>query len=445
MPESFIGPLLAELVAHEVGHTLGLRHNFKSSSSYTLAEINSRTFKGTKVTAGSVMDYLPININMESGEVQGDYCMTGIGPYDYWAIEYGYSSSSNLKPILDRVAESGLAYATDEDTIGPDPLARRYDFSKNPLDYAKNQLRLAKYHRQRIIEKFVKDGESWAKARGGYEMTLNLQTSCLSMMGRWVGGAFINRDRKGDKNARVPVEVVPPAAQRDALKWMIENAFFDDVFGLTPEMLSRMTIDQWMDGDGFRSALRNEPTWPVHDRIMGIQSTVLTMLMNPTTLRRVYDNEFRTAADHDALTLPELLETVNTAIWRELNDVPDRQFSARKPMISSLRRNLQREHLERLTDLALPGNDFTAAYKPISTLAIVELKKIQEKINQVLTKVGSKADPYTVAHLSEARDQIKKALDAQVIYNAKEIGQGNRSQVIIIGDEAKGRTEGTDR
>ena len=91
--------------------------------------------------------------------------MIGIGPYDYWAIEYGYTPSSDLKPILNRVAEPELQYATDEDTGGPDPLARRYDFSKNPLDYAKNQMRLAKYHRGRLLEKFVKDGESWRKAR----------------------------------------------------------------------------------------------------------------------------------------------------------------------------------------------------------------------------------------------------------------------------------------
>jgi hypothetical protein len=114
-------------------------------------------------------------------------------------------------------------------------------------------------------------------------------------------------------------------------------------------------------------------------------------------------------------------------------------------MISSLRRNLQREHLERLVDLSLPGDSFTAAYKPISTLAIIELKKIQEKINVVLAKVGTKGDPYTVAHLSEARDQIKKALDAQVIYNAKEIGRGGGgAQIIIIGDDQKAPVPGTE-
>ena len=92
MPESFIGPLLADLVSHEVGHTLGLRHNFKASSLYTLDEMNSDKLKGKKPFAGSVMDYLPTNFNFKAGKIQGDYAMIGVGPYDMWAIEYGYTS-----------------------------------------------------------------------------------------------------------------------------------------------------------------------------------------------------------------------------------------------------------------------------------------------------------------------------------------------------------------
>ena len=129
IPEWFIGPMLADLVAHEVGHTLGLRHNFKASSVYTLAEINSEEWKGKKPFTGSVMDYNPANFNMESGELQGDYAMNGVGPYDYWAIEFGYTFG-DTKETLKRVAEPELAYLTDDDTRGPDPLARRYDFGQ---------------------------------------------------------------------------------------------------------------------------------------------------------------------------------------------------------------------------------------------------------------------------------------------------------------------------
>ena len=155
--------------------------------------------------AGSVMDYLPINMRMKDGELQGEHTMSDIGPYDMWAIEYGYGPSNKLKEVLQRVAEPQLVYGTDEDTYGPDPRARRYDFSKNPLDYAKDQMKLAKFHRENLLDKFVKDGESWAKARRGYEMSLSLQTRALSMMSNWIGGTFVNRDKKGDKNGREPV------------------------------------------------------------------------------------------------------------------------------------------------------------------------------------------------------------------------------------------------
>lgn len=435
MPEQFIGPLLAELVAHEVGHTLGLRHNFKASSVYSLQEINSDKVKGKQPFAASVMDYLPINMTLDC-QAPGDHTMLGIGPYDFWAIEYGYTFEKDLKPILSRVAEPELPYATDEDTWGPDPLARRYDFSKNPLDYAKDQLATARLHRTRLIDKFVKEGESWSKARRGYEMTLMMQTRAISMMANWLGGAFVHRDKKGDKNGRAPIEVVPTAAQREALRFVIDHTFKDDAFGISAELLSRMTTDRWFDSeDGIHSLLSEDPDWPIHDRIMGIQSSTLTMLMNPTTLRRVYDNEFRIPAGQDALTLPELIDALSTAVWAELKAKADKQYTARTPLISSLRRNLQRQHLERLIDLTLPGAGDTAAYKPVMTLAMAELRRIKEEIARQLKESGGKLDPYSRAHLAEAEQQIARALDAQYIYNAKDMGGGSSRILFLLNDQ----------
>ena len=159
MPESFIGPLLADLVAHEVGHTLGLRHNFKASSYLTFKEINSDEVRGKKQLASSVMDYIPVNMPYKlEGSTKGEYTMTGIGPYDMWAIEYGYSQDeSKLPELLKKCTEPEYQYATDEDTGGPDPLARRYDYSKEPLDYAENQMRLVELYRSRLLDRFVRD------------------------------------------------------------------------------------------------------------------------------------------------------------------------------------------------------------------------------------------------------------------------------------------------
>ena len=212
---------------------------------------------------------------------------------------------------------------------------------------------------------------------------------------------------------------------------MINTAFRDESYGLTPELLSRMSVDKWLDG-GFH-AMTDEATWPIHDRVLGLQSSALTWLMNPTTLRRVYDNEWRVPEDEDALTLPELLKTINMAVWNELDaDCPDGRDD-RKPMISSLRRNLQREHMQRLLDLVLDTTSDTAAYKPISNLARMELRDLSKRIDASITKCGKKMDAYTRAHLTESKERIERALEAGYTYNTAK--QQSPVRFFILGDE----------
>ncbi len=426
IPEWFVGPALAHLTVHEVGHTLGLRHNFKASSQFSLSEINSEAMKG-KPNSASVMDYSPININMDKNAVQGDYSMIGIGDYDMWAIEYGYTLG-DTKDVLKKVNQPGHMYLTDEDTGGPDPLARRYDWSKNPIDYAKSLMELANVSRSRIIEKFVKDGEPWSKARRGYEITLSTHLNAVSIMAGWIGGAHINRDRKGDPEGRVPIEPVPAQVQRDALDFIINNTFFDDKFGLTPDLLVRMTVNKDEDAGA-------DPTWPINDRIAGVQSSALTMLMNPGRLRRVYDNELYKPADQDAVTLPEVLDRVSAAIWKELDGGVSERFTPRKPMISSLRRNLQREHADRLIDLAM-SEGFNEAGKTISTLAALRLRDISSRIENTLKQGDSNIDAYSLAHLSDVRTRIDKALDAGYIRNAGG-GGGFNPAMFMFGQPAQ--------
>ena len=434
MPEAFIGPLLAELVAHEAGHTLGLRHNFKASSVYTLKEINSDAVKGKKTLASSVMDYIPINMPYEvEGGVRGDFTMTGIGPYDYWAIEYGYTpEEAKLQEILKRTSEPELQYATDEDTGGPDPLARRYDYSKEPLDYAENQIRLVKLYRSRLLDKFVKDGESWGKARKGYELTLGEQMKTVSMMANWIGGATVNRDKKGDPGNRQSLVPIAAERQRKALAFVFQNAFRDEAFGITQAILERLTNDKWVD-EGIRSM--GESTFPIHDRILGYQASTLTMLMNPSTLRRVFDNESLVPADQDAVTLPELMDKLYAEIWSELDAKPEGEVTSRKPRISSWRRNLQREHLERLIDLAIPS-DSNAVTKPVTALALMQLKELKRKLDATLEGRNS-LDPYSLSHLGEAQTRIVKAIDAIYVYNMPSSFGGGGGSFILFGQDGQ--------
>jgi hypothetical protein len=228
------------------------------------------------------------------------------------------------------------------------------------------------------------------------------------MMANWVGGAHVSRDRKGDPNGRVPVQVVDPAKQRAAVQFVIDNAFNDEVFGLTPELLAHMTVDKWSDrspGD------RSDPTWPVHDRVRSIQSSALTMILNPTTLTRVYDNEFRTPNGDDALTLPELMQTLVDAVFTELGTKFDgMSFTDRKPMISSLRRNLQSSMVDRLIGLSKSDRRMP---RPIRTLAVHHLKQLNNTVAGVIAGNGKgSVDGYTLAHLEDLTDRITKALNS---------------------------------
>ncbi len=288
--------------------------------------------------------------------------------------------------------------------------------------------------RKRLLSDYLKDGDAWKKARQGYELTLNLQAKNVTMMANWIGGAFIHRDKKGDPNARPPIVVVPAETQRAALKFAIETSFRDSSYALSPELLQRLTRD--FMGNSF-SSFSGDPTWPVHDQILSTQAATLTSLMNATTLRRVYDNEFRIAADQDAFTLPELLNTIRDEIWSELDMKAEKPYTARQPMISSLRRNLQREHMERMIDLTLPNNGSSAAYKAISNLSVKQLRDLKEKVDQSLKTNGKNMDPYTEAHLSEVSHRIEKALDADYVYNQS--GGFGSDLLFLFGNEAQSK------
>ena len=412
MPESFIGPLLADLIAHEVGHTLGLRHNFKASGQFTLEEINSDAVKGKQPIAASVMDYLPTNFNTNEEWIQGDYSMIGVGPYDMWAIEYGYTTDEKkLADILRRSGEPQLAYGTDEDTSGIDPTCVRYDFSKNPLDFAKSQVEMAEYHRGRLLTELVKDGESWAKVRRAYQMTLSLQSRSMGMMSAWIGGTHVSRARKGDPNSGTPLQPVSAEAQRDALKFILAHAFDESAYGITPELLRHMSVDKWWD-DGSAS---QDSTWSVNDRVLAVQAGVLTQLMNPSTLRRVYDNEFVVPGDEDAFTMPELLDAIAEAVWSDMDASGSAKYTARRPFISNFDRNLQREHVERLVSLLQPSWIGGSASRAISSLARVQLGDIKQNIESALDTGKTRLDPYSRAHLADLAQRIDVALEPRAV------------------------------
>jgi hypothetical protein len=229
----------------------------------------------------------------------------------------------------------------------------------------------------------------------------------LSIASRWVGGSFLNNDAKGDPGNRSPVSDVPAESQRRALKLIMDNAFEYASFGLTPEIVRHLGKEHFFESE----EIVPDTSFTVHDSIGGVQSVALTMIMNPTRLRRLYDNEFRTASTDDMITMNEVVRTVTDNVWREYAK-PSGSFGEKSPMATSLRRNLQREHLERLVTLALLRDSGSASIRAISSIARLELKRVD-----ALAEGGLKSSPdaYTKAHLEDARTRIAKTLEATYV------------------------------
>ena len=447
-PEEFIGQVVKEVVMHEVGHTLGLRHNFKASSWLSLDEINHPERRVEAIT-GSVMDYNPINVSPK-GKPQGDWNTKTLGPYDYWAIEYGYSLKDDpkeLQKIASRVAEAGLAYATDEDTWGSDPLVNRFDMGSDPLEFSRRQIQLVGQLLGDLVVRLVKPGDSYQRARHAFEMFLYTHSRGARVAVRHVGGNFIHRDHKGDPNERPPVVPVPAAKQREALDFVCESVFGDKAFRFSPELVNYLAAGRWMHWGS--SDTNQDSEYPLQDRILQIQLWTLFDLLNPRTLALIVDGENRVVQEADALTIPELIGKLSDAIWTEVKTAPSpgASYTNRAPYIGANRRNLQHEYIGQLVDIALE-DQYGSSPQSARTQAWHQLEKLRAQIAGAVAAAGSgqpKLDDYSRAHLQETFQRITKALDASFSRTAAN-GGGGGGAIIIIGSEPEAPSpDGGDR
>lgn len=415
--DKLIMQALKEVTMHEVGHTLGLRHNFKASAFYDMNEINDVAKTSQTGNSASVMDYNPINIRCKD-EPQGDFYSTTIGPYDYWAIEYGYkpldggapeAELPELKKIASRSGEPGLAFATDEDTRGfdPDPHSFRFDMSKDLLEFAKLRAKLVAEAMPELVDSMTEEGEGYEKARRALGVVLSSHGEAMYMMSRYIGGVEVSRSHKGDANAHPPFTVVDAEKQRAALKMLGEHVFTDQPFNIPTDMYNHLAPSRWSHW-GAREVDR--PDYPVHEVILMWQDRILGRMLSPLTLARIYDAEVKLPSDKDAFTTSELLREVTSTVFANLEKLNEGEFTDRKPAITSMRRNLQRSYLRQMSRLALNNG---GAPEDCQALAFLELTRLKSRIDGVLGG-SAKLDDYTRAHLTESSARIAKVVDARM-------------------------------
>lgn len=411
--EKMIMQGLKEVAMHEVGHTLGLRHNFKASKMLDLKAMNE---KAGQALVASVMDYNPTNIVPKEWK-QGDYYTTTLGPYDHWAIEYGYKPLSGgtsgeakeLQAIASRSGETNLQFATDEDTVGtdPDPESNRFDLGTDALEYAKLRAQVVNEVMPTLLERTSKEGDDYTQTRRAFNILLAQHGQAMFFAARYVGGIHTHRSHKGDKDAKPPVEMVDVAKQRAVLDLLETEVFSDKAYNFPNELYAYLARSNWRHW-GTSSTSRKD--FPLHETIAMWQSRILSQLLSSTVLQRIHDMELKTMSDQDVLTTAEVIERLDKAVFAELDTIKKGEFTNRKPAISSVRRNLQRDHLRRLSHLAMGQ---TSAPDDCQTIAFAELDALQKKMTRVLED-NDKLDSYTRAHLQESASRIGKVLEAQL-------------------------------
>jgi hypothetical protein len=425
--ESYIQQHLRVLTAHEIGHVLGLRHNFGGSTLLSPDQINDSATTQAQGMASSVMDYLPANL-APPGQHQGDYFPTQLGPYDRWAIEYGYRPITNrataqreLQDILRQAGPPNLVYAPDEDAYALiDPKATPWDLSSDPLGYAEGQMAIAKAIWDKLDWFSVNPGEGYGQLRQRVNLVFAYYDMQAFIIGNYIGGQRFIRTDPWSSQGQPPLTPLPAVEQRRALAVLNQRVFAPNSLTLSPELVNRLTPNRWLQWS--HNPFSDRIDYPLYDRILLTQAFTLSNLLDGFRLQRLRDSSL-TQSSPEAFTLAELFDTLGQSIWAEVLAPP-----AEATPIDSLRQGLQRHHLNILTSLVLRNHgsgegvtdllgflaqEFTfGSPEEARVLARHQLRQLQEAISYRLRRQGHHLDTATVAYLEDSDDRIAKVLAA---------------------------------
>jgi hypothetical protein len=398
---------ISMVVSHEMGHIMGLRHNFIASTLYSMDQLkNEKALAETGVTS-SVMDYMPFNISaLKTPGV--DYFSRSVGPYDCWAIQYGYSPTqaatpqadgSRLQQIASHANEPGHAYQSDEIADQFDPTITRFDLGANPLDYWQRMFDVSRYLLTTLPQREPKPGQNYFEFTKKFSRLLNMYARSAAITSRYVGGLHVRRVHKGDPGEKPSVEPISNEEQKRALSMLNSYVFSETAFAMPKSTYGKLSSDPYPDmimailGGASMDA-------PIRDTLSNIQLSALRRLFMGSVLKRIANNEFKAGGD-PMLTLPDLFSSVGTNVWSELEG---------RRNVSPLRRQLQRAHLDTLIGLFV--NPSSGAPEDARSLAWDQLRKLKRRI---ASGRSGHEDAYTRVHLDESLMKIDRALDAKVV------------------------------
>jgi hypothetical protein len=400
--QQFVLDYLAGVTMHEVGHTLGLRHNFRASRAYTLAQLSDPAFTASNGIAGSVMEYPAINLPPPGVPLarHGAPFRAALGTYDYWAIEYAYKpiapgdEPAELMRIAGRSGEPALGYATDEDNfLGIDPEALQGDLGDDVMAFAARRFDIASELFKRQETQPLKPTEDYAVLRRALGYAVRDAGAAAGLLLRQVGGVRTLRDFPN--TGRDPLQPVPAADQRAALQLLSQRVLSADAFLISPALQRKLAPDFFERGE----SLAVPTEFPLGQTVLDLQRGILNRLMGDSLAARVLDTEAKVSPPAHPLRLSELYDQLEADVWSEL---------AGKGDIPQPRRDLQREHVNRLTALVLrPGlmtrGDARAVLRSRTTA-------LAQQLERAAGRKGLSAEAR--AHLADSAESLRSALAA---------------------------------
>jgi hypothetical protein len=401
-PDSLMGQLIRFVSSHEVGHTLGLRHNYGSSSSVPVEKMRDKVWVEANGHTPSIMDYARFNyVAQPEDNISEKGLFARIGDYDKWAIEWGYrwfpeaKSPEAERPILNKLVveklkDKRLWFGTETDP--DDPRGQNEDLGDNAM--------LAGGYGIKNLKRILVKLPEWTKEENkDYASLDELYGQLVGQFGRYMGHAAKNiggimTTPKTVEQPGSTVEFVSKARQKEAMAFLQQQLF------TTPKWLIDNKVTSYTGDNGMTT-------------ISGVQDAVLTRLLGATTISKLLRFE---AEGTNPYTANEMMTDLRNGIWKEV--------AVRQP-IDMYRRNLQKSFADRLIRIVRPeptatiqvagGGGFGGGAQQavsrntdMTSLAKMQLRTLSAEIRAALP---SYKDGSSRAHLMDVLDRITEALD----------------------------------
>jgi hypothetical protein len=394
IPEELLRQRTIWLVMHEVGHTLGMQHNFRSSASTPTERLHDTGFTGENGVFSSVMEYPALNV-APPGEASGHFYTFDAGSYDRWYITYAYTpDEAHAAEIARQVADPAHMYGNETGAL--DPSINTYDLGADPLAWGAERSAVARDLMAVVPDFVLADNGEYVALSNALGHLMNEYARAMAPAVKYIGGHYMNRDHVGD--GRLPFENVEREKQEEALELIVDRLFVEGALDIPPELLQRMGPNGYSDWDTNRTFSGGRYDFPYHQEILDLQASVMAQLVAPDRMARLRDAEARFGAG-SVPTIPEVMGAVTEAVWSELDGPRS---------IVANRRDLQRVWVDLMTGVVVDAPDAMPA--DARSVARWQLTEVATRLDAVADAGG--LDDYTRAHLLEASARIEKALEA---------------------------------